>query len=125
MLLWIDEARAEGGDCHRRVFLATIDSRLLALDAASGQPRQDFGAAGKIDLAEGIWNITRRGEYEETSTSAIADDLVVGSSIADNDRVDSPSGVVRAFDAHSGALRWSWNPIPETSRRPARAMLGR
>jgi len=113
--LWIDAARGEGDACHRRIFLATIDARLFALDAASGRACADFGAAGQIDLTRGIANITRRGEYEETSAPAIAGDLViVGSSIADNDRVDSPSGVVRAFDARTGSLRWSWNPIPET-----------
>ena len=113
--LWIDLARGEGDACHRRIFLATIDARLFALDAASGRACADFGAAGQIDLTRGIANITRRGEYEETSAPAIAGDLViVGSSIADNDRVDSPSGVVRAFDARTGSLRWSWNPIPET-----------
>ena len=113
--LWIDAARSEGDACHRRIFLATIDARLFALDAASGRACADFGAAGQIDLTRGIANITRRGEYEETSAPAIAGDLViVGSSIADNDRVDSPSGVVRAFDARTGSLRWSWNPIPET-----------
>jgi quinoprotein glucose dehydrogenase len=112
--LWIDAARGEGDTCHRRIFLATIDARLFALDAAAGTPCTDFGAGGQIDLTRGIANITRRGEYEETSVPAMADDLViVGSSIADNDRVDSPSGVVRAFDARTGSLRWSWNPIPE------------
>ena len=113
--LWIDAARGEGDACHRRIFLATIDARLFALDAASGRACADFGAAGQIDLTRGIANITRRGEYEETSAPAIAGDLViVGSSIADNDRVDSPSGQVRAFDARTGSLRWSWNPIPES-----------
>jgi quinoprotein glucose dehydrogenase len=42
----------------------------------------------------------------------VIDDLVVvGSAINDNDRVDMPSGVVRAFDARTGVLRWSWDPI--------------
>jgi quinoprotein glucose dehydrogenase len=113
--LWIDAARSERDTCHRRIFLATIDARLFALDAAAGTPCADFGAGGQIDLTRGIANITRRGEYEETSVPAMADDLViVGSSIADNDRVDSPTGVVRAFDARTGSLRWSWNPIPES-----------
>ena len=113
--LWIDATRGEGDTCRRRIFLATIDARLFALDAAVGRPCTDFGAGGQIDLTRGIANITRRGEYEETSVPAMADDLViVGSSIADNDRVDSPSGVVRAFDARTGSLRWSWNPIPES-----------
>jgi quinoprotein glucose dehydrogenase len=112
---WIDPSRAEGEACRRRIFLGTIDARLFALDAATGTPCVDFGAGGHIDLTRGIANITRRGEYEATSAPAIASDLViVGSSIADNDRVDSPSGVVRAFDARTGSLRWSWNPIPQS-----------
>ncbi len=109
---WPGSDAASDGACHQRIFLATIDARLFALDSATGRPCADFGNAGQIDLREGVANITRRGEYEETSAPAIVDDLViVGSSIADNDRVDSPDGAVRAFDARSGALRWSWHPI--------------
>ena len=105
---WIDAARAEGEACHRRIFLATIDARLFALDAATGTPCTDFGAGGQIDLSRGVANITRRGEYEETSAPAVAGDLlIVGSAIADNDRVDSPSGQVRAYEARTGKLRWS------------------
>ena len=112
--LWTDPTGAESDACSRRIFLATIDARLFALDAASGRPCADFGARGQIDLTRGVPNVTRRGEYQETSAPAVTADLViVGSSIADNDRVDSPSGVVRAFDARAGELRWSWNPIPE------------
>ena len=113
--LWVDSGKGAGDACHQRIFLATIDARLFALDAARGQPCADFGTAGQIDLTRGVANIARRGEYEETSAPATAGDLViVGSSIADNDRVDSPSGQVRAFDARTGSLRWSWNPIPES-----------
>jgi quinoprotein glucose dehydrogenase len=112
--LWTDPSTAESGACGRRIFLATIDARLFALDGASGRPCANFGVNGQIDLTLGISNIIRRGEYQETSAPAVTTDLViVGSSIADNDRVDSPSGVVRAFDARTGELRWSWNPIPE------------
>src|ERR1700736_4952083 len=48
-----------------------------------------------------------------TSPPAVADDVViVGSAIDDGSRVDMPGGVVRAFDARSGVLRWKWDPIP-------------
>lgn len=109
---WSDLNGTDGGSCHQRIFLATIDARLFALDASTGRPCADFGVGGQIDLKEGITNIKRRGEYEETSAPAVIDDLViVGSSIADNDRVNSPDGAVRAYDARSGMLRWSWHPI--------------
>ena len=108
---WLD--RSARAACRRRIFLATIDARLFSLDATSGRLCEDFGNAGELDLTRGIANITRPGEYEETSPPAIIDDLVVvGSAIADNDRVDSPDGVVRAFDARTGKLRWKWEPIP-------------
>jgi quinoprotein glucose dehydrogenase len=110
---WLDTKRKPGAECRRRIFLATIDARLISLDAVSGKPCKDFGDAGQLDLTRGIVNITRVGEYEETAPPAIVDDLVVvGSSIADNDRVDSPNGTVRAFDARTGELRWRWDPIP-------------
>lgn len=110
---WLDTKRKPGAECHRRIFLATIDARLISLDAVTGKPCRDFGDAGELDLKRGIANIIRVGEYEETSPPAIIDDLVVaGSAIADNDRADSPDGIVRAFDARTGQLRWKWEPIP-------------
>jgi len=108
---WSDPDGADGA-CRQRIFLATIDARLFALDASTGHPCSEFGVGGQIDLKAGVSNIKRSGEYEETSAPAVIDDLViVGSSIADNDRVDSPDGAVRAFDARTGNLRWSWRPI--------------
>jgi quinoprotein glucose dehydrogenase len=115
---WADSR--PGSRYRRRIYIGTIDARLICLDAATGKPCVDFGSAGQVDLRQGIKNIVRAGEYEETSPPAIIDDVViVGSGVADNDRVESPSGVVRAFDARTGALRWSWNPIPQDARDPA------
>jgi quinoprotein glucose dehydrogenase len=105
---WADSRPGSG--YRRRIFIATIDARLICLNAATGRPCADFGVAGQIDLTLGIKNIIRKGEYEETSPPAVIDGLVVvGSSVADNDRVESPGGVVRAFDARTGTLRWSWS----------------
>jgi quinoprotein glucose dehydrogenase len=35
---WLDPERKPGEACRRRIFIATIDARLIALDAASGNP---------------------------------------------------------------------------------------
>jgi quinoprotein glucose dehydrogenase len=97
--------------CHRRIFEATLDARLIALDAATGAPCPDFGGSGQVSLR----NVARYlpGQYHMTSAPTVIDDIiVVGSAINDNSRVDMPSGVVRAFDARTGALRWSWEPLP-------------
>jgi quinoprotein glucose dehydrogenase len=115
---WIDPARAAGQPCHRRIFEATIDARLVAVDAASGTPCADFGKSGEVSLRDvpGF----RSGWYHMTSPPAVVDDIVVvGSSIDDNGRADQPSGVVRAFDTRTGALRWSWDPIPPNRKDSA------
>ncbi|MFZ3216826.1 MAG: pyrroloquinoline quinone-dependent dehydrogenase [Candidatus Acidiferrales bacterium] len=108
---WLDPSRARGKACRRRIFEATLDARLIALDAATGNPCADFGNRGQISLRDVARYIP--GEYHMTSPPAVIDDIVVvGSAIDDNARADMPSGVVRAFDARTGALRWKWEPIP-------------
>ncbi len=111
---WLDPSRGPVAPCQRRIFVAVIDARLIALDAANGFRCVDFGVGGEVDLTAGLVNTPEyEGEYEVTSPPAVIGDLVVvGSAIADNHRVDAPSGVVRAYDARTGALRWSWDPIP-------------
>jgi quinoprotein glucose dehydrogenase len=110
---WADASRGAADPCRRRVFMGTLDARLIALDAATGLPCADFGAGGQVDLKGGVAGIRREGDYEIKSAPAVVADLVVvGSSVIDNDRFDAPSGVVRAYDARTGALRWSWDAIP-------------
>ena len=119
---WLDPAAARGAACRRRIFLATIDARLLALDAAAGAPCADFGRAGTVDLKQGIHVIDNACCYQVTSPPAIVNGLVVvGSSIGDNRSADMERGVVRAYDARTGALRWSFDPIPARESDPARA----
>src|SRR5262245_33363425 len=119
---WLDTSARPNSACRRRIFLGTIDARLVALDAATGAPCADFGRAGQIDLSEGIALADGRCCYQVTSPPAIVDGLVVvGSSIGDNRAVELERGVVRAYDARSGALRWSWDPIPTRESDPARA----
>jgi quinoprotein glucose dehydrogenase len=110
---WLDRAAPDGSACRRRILTATNDARLLALDAATGRPCADFGAAGEIDLNPAAGPQRWRGEFQVTSPPAVVGDLVVvGSAISDNQRSDAPSGVVRAFGARKGRLRWAWDLAP-------------
>jgi quinoprotein glucose dehydrogenase len=110
---WRDPGRAPGAPCRWRVFTATNDARLFALDAETGSPCRDFGSGGALDLNPGAGPQRWRGEYQVTSPPAIGRDLViVGSAVSDNQRVDAPSGVVRAFDARDGSLRWAFDLAP-------------
>lgn len=116
---WLDSSLTAATVCKRRIFESTLDARLIALDATTGVPCPDFGTSGQVDLRDvpGYQHLNggepMRGWYHMTSPPVTIDDLViVGSSIDDNVRVDMPLGVVRAFDARTGGLRWSWDPIP-------------
>jgi quinoprotein glucose dehydrogenase len=103
---------------EKRIFLGTLDARLVALDAGTGKPCADFGEAGTIKLAAGLRN-TFPGMYAVTSPPAIVGDaVIVGSAIGDNGRYDAGSGVVRAFDVRTGKLLWDWDPIPRASDAP-------
>jgi quinoprotein glucose dehydrogenase len=107
---WLDPQGSSVSPCHQRIFEATLDARLIALDSKTGAPCQGFGTSGIVTLRDvpGF----RAGDYHMTSPPAVIDDVViVGSSINDNTRTDEPSGVVRAFDARSGTLRWTWDPL--------------
>ena len=118
--LWEDGAlRQTAVACRRRVFTGTLDARLLALDAETGRPCSAFGADGQIDLTRGL-RIRDVGAYVVTSPPAIYGNLViVGSGIGDNRAVSVERGVIRAFDARSGALVWAFDPIPDSVNHPA------
>lgn len=116
---WLDPEAAPGAPCRRRILTATLDALLVALDAATGERCAGFGHEGAVDLDEGIAH-AKRGQYAVTSPPVLIDGLaVVGSAVGDNKRTDDSSGVVRAYDARTGALRWSWDPIPKDPANPA------
>ncbi|WP_336743774.1 membrane-bound PQQ-dependent dehydrogenase, glucose/quinate/shikimate family [Aureimonas altamirensis] len=101
---------ADAALCRGRLFLPTIDARLIALDAETGQPCADFGQNGTVDLTVGMGEV-QPGYYQQTSTALVAGDLViVGGRVADNFSTDEPPGVVRAFDVRTGNLAWAWDP---------------
>ncbi|MFP6605281.1 MAG: pyrroloquinoline quinone-dependent dehydrogenase [Myxococcota bacterium] len=110
---WRDPGVDEGVACRSRIFYGTRDSELIALDALTGKPCADFGEAGRVALREGIGEGVPGWEYYPTSPPVVvAGVVVIGALVADSLRVDAPSGVVRGFDAHTGALRWAWDPVP-------------
>ena len=61
---WRDGDRV--GDCAKRVFLATLDARLIALDFATGQRCADFGIRGEINLLDGIEHVVDDWEFNVT-----------------------------------------------------------
>jgi quinoprotein glucose dehydrogenase len=108
---WRDPSAKSGQPCALRIFIGTLDARLIALDGATGKPCADFGTAGEIDLTNEV-RLRDPGDYQVTSAPAIYKDLVItGSSIGDNRAVTLERGIVRAYDVRFGKLRWTWDPI--------------
>ena len=106
--------------CALRVFEGTIDARLLALDAKTGKPCAGFGKGGTVDLTANV-DYHHCCDYEVTSAPVVVGDLVItGSSIGDNREVSVERGIVRAYDARTGKLRWTWDPIPWSNEQAHR-----
>jgi quinoprotein glucose dehydrogenase len=100
----------KAADCSGRIFVATNDARLIALDALSGRPCGDFGDKGQINLTPQYVGY-QEGYYQFTSAPLVTRGLVVlAGAIYDNRSVKMPSGVVRAFDAKTGKLVWNFDP---------------
>jgi len=118
---WLDESAPAGAACRRRVFVATAQSQLFALDARDGRPCAGFGAKGMVDLKAGLRIPPfEPGAYSMTSPPVVVSGLVItGSSVADNSRPNPASGEVRAYDARTGTLKWTWDPIPQDPKDPA------
>ena len=100
-----------------RVIWGTGDGYLLQVDAVTGEPIEEFGNAGRVDLTAGIPRARRRAPINYSITSApiiIRDVIVVGSAISDQPEYkEMPPGHVRGFDVHTGELLWTFHTIPQ------------
>ncbi|MDR6713887.1 quinate dehydrogenase (quinone) [Pseudomonas hunanensis] len=95
--------------CTRRIIATTVDARIVAVDAQSGQPCAQFGSNGFVNLRIGM-DQGNPAFYFPTAAPTVTRDLViVGGLVWDNQELGEPSGVVRAFDVRTGALVWAWD----------------
>ncbi len=107
------------GHCSHRIFMGTMDGRLLARDGETGAACEDFGDAGTVDLKQGIGEHKERDYGSLSPAAIIGDKLIIGAAVLDRIHDNMPSGVVRAYDVRSGELLWFWDPIPP-GQEPAR-----
>ena len=103
----------QDGD-HLRIFLNSR-SRLIALDARTGRPVQTFGKNGEIDLAEALDLEDQQEALRQHLAAVVYKDLVIlGNGVGDRlSYKQDPPGDVRAFDARSGRLVWTFHTIPQ------------
>jgi len=107
-------------DCPERIITATFNARLIALDAGTGRPCPSFGKSGFVDLAAGLGPVDKGFYYISSAPTIVRGNIVLGGWVADNQSTDEPSGVIRAFDAATGAFAWAWDMgRPDAHGEPA------
>lgn len=95
--------------CDAQLYMPTSDARLIAVDPQTGARCSNFADNGVLDLMHNM-PYTQDGYYYSTSPPVVAAGLiVVAGAVNDNYDINSPSGVIRAYDARTGELRWNWD----------------
>ena len=100
---------AKGEHCAERIYTATTDARMIAVDMASGQPCEEFGTAGQISLLAGMGEVKQYFYFTSSPPTVASGALVIGGWVADNQETVEPSGVVRGYDPRTGELLWAWD----------------
>ena len=112
---WEDTRAAEDAACRHRLFVATADKRLIALDARSGGLCAGFGEQGSVNVepyikalkpAEGV-----QGTQLLSPPTAINGIVAVASTSNKFKSSSSVNGAIRGFDARTGELRWTFDPL--------------
>ena len=100
---------AQGKD-HR--LFAGIMNYLYALDPKTGRPIASFGENGRIDLREGLGRKTDSVSIALTSPAMIYHDLLIVGG-REPETLPAAPGSIRAYDVHTGKLRWTFHTIPQ------------
>ena len=98
-------------DGKQGLIFAGVMNFLYCLDPETGKPVAAFGELGRVDLRKNL-----RGDYEQqsivlTTPGIIYKDLIIVGG-RNPETHPAPPGDVRAFDVHTGQLRWSFHTIP-------------
>ncbi|MGP4843395.1 glucose/quinate/shikimate family membrane-bound PQQ-dependent dehydrogenase [Marinobacter sp. 1Y8] len=95
--------------CDAQLFMPTSDARLIAVDPATGARCSNFAEDGVLDLMHNM-PFKQNGYYYATSPPVVANGkIVVAGAVNDNYDINSPSGVIRAYDVKTGELQWNWD----------------
>lgn len=112
---WADSAAPAGTACAHRLFLATADKRLIAMDARDGKLCAGFGVQGQVDVDVLIRALVPADGTQLTqlvSPPTVVRDVVAVSSFSNKFKsASSVNGAIRGFDARTGALRWTFDPL--------------
>ncbi len=99
-----------GGEEDQRLFYS-VGFSLYGIDALTGKPIDSFGDHGQIDLHHDLGRDVSQLFISGTSPGVIYKDLlIIGDRVAE--QADAAPGHIRAYDVHTGRLRWIFHTIP-------------
>ena len=96
-------------DCPRRILAPVLDARVMALNADTGRPCEDFGSHGFISLTKYLGHVPAGFHFVTSPPLVLGGRMILGGWVYDNQALGEPSGAVRAFDPRTGALVWAWD----------------
>lgn len=98
-----------GDTCGPRIVETTVDARLISVRASDGKPCESFGNKGTVDVWAGMGNTNPEYLTASSGPVVVRDKIIFGGRVTDNVLIGEPSGVIRAYDAKTGALVWVWD----------------
>lgn len=96
-------------DCPRRIIAPVLDARVVALNADTGKPCEDFGEHGFISLTQYLGHVPAGFHFVTSPPLVVKDRVILGGWISDNQAENEPSGAIRAFNPVSGKIEWAWD----------------
>ena len=103
-----DADQAAPPACAERIYGGTFDARLVAVDARTGELCSDFGDGGQVDLGRGL-DLIAGHAYLGATPQVVRGKVVVAGWMPDGPQAQTPSGVIRAYDARSGQFAWAFD----------------
>ncbi|HWI90124.1 MAG TPA: PQQ-binding-like beta-propeller repeat protein [Flavisolibacter sp.] len=100
----------DGGKSDKKIFY-TVGSLLYCINPSTGQPWNSFGTNGTVDLHNDLGKNVKDLFITSTSPGMIYRDLVIIGSYVSEEAAAAP-GHIRAYDVHTGKLRWIFHTIP-------------
>ena len=91
--------------------LVGVMNFVYALEARTGKAIPSFGDRGRIDLREDLGRDPKLQSIALTSPGVIYKDLIIVGG-REPESLPAPPGDIRAYDARTGKLRWTFHTIP-------------
>ncbi|MFA6945913.1 MAG: PQQ-binding-like beta-propeller repeat protein [Pedobacter sp.] len=100
------------GDKNDSRIFYTAGSLLYCINALTGIPVSSFGDNGRIDLHNDLGRDVKDLHVASTTPGIIYKDLIIIGSSVSEEAAAAP-GHIRAYDVHTGKLRWIFHTIPQ------------